>query len=57
MSKRFAPSKAPAVAPKRQRKMLTIAQKFGLVDMLNESRSYAAVGCHYRINKSERIFL
>uniref|UniRef100_A0A671Y3U3 DDE-1 domain-containing protein n=1 Tax=Sparus aurata TaxID=8175 RepID=A0A671Y3U3_SPAAU len=43
---------APAVAPKRQRKMLTIAQKVGLLDMLKEGKSYAAVGRHYGINES-----
>uniref|UniRef100_A0A8C6UUK7 DDE-1 domain-containing protein n=1 Tax=Neogobius melanostomus TaxID=47308 RepID=A0A8C6UUK7_9GOBI len=43
---------APAVAPKRQRKMLTIAPKVGILDMLKEGRSYAAVGRHYRINES-----
>ncbi|XP_035265329.1 tigger transposable element-derived protein 1-like [Anguilla anguilla] len=32
--------------------MLTIAQKVGLLDMLKEGRSYAAVGRHYGINES-----
>ncbi|XP_004082589.1 tigger transposable element-derived protein 1-like [Oryzias latipes] len=51
-SKRAAPSKAPAVAPKRQRKMLTVTQKVGLLDMLKEGRSYSAVGRHYGLNES-----
>uniref|UniRef100_A0A8C5I5H0 HTH psq-type domain-containing protein n=1 Tax=Gouania willdenowi TaxID=441366 RepID=A0A8C5I5H0_GOUWI len=47
-----APTKAPAVAPNRQRKMLTISQKVRLLDMLKEGKSYAAVGHHYGINES-----
>nr|XP_032836090.1 tigger transposable element-derived protein 1-like [Petromyzon marinus] len=39
--KQTARKKAPAVAPKRQRKMLTIAEKVGLLDMLKEGRRYA----------------
>uniref|UniRef100_A0A667YR71 HTH CENPB-type domain-containing protein n=1 Tax=Myripristis murdjan TaxID=586833 RepID=A0A667YR71_9TELE len=35
-----------------RRKMLTIAQKVGLLDMLKEGRSYVAVGHHYGINES-----
>uniref|UniRef100_A0A3B3Z945 HTH psq-type domain-containing protein n=1 Tax=Periophthalmus magnuspinnatus TaxID=409849 RepID=A0A3B3Z945_9GOBI len=47
-----APTKAPVPASKRPRKMLTIAEKVELLDMLREGRSYAAVGRHYRINES-----
>ncbi|XP_017165864.1 tigger transposable element-derived protein 1-like isoform X2 [Poecilia reticulata] len=43
---------APAAAPKRKRKMLTIAQKVELLDMLKEGKSYAAVGRHFEINES-----
>lgn len=32
--------------------MLTIAEKVGLLDMLKEGRSYAAVRRHYGINES-----
>uniref|UniRef100_A0A3Q1B5X2 DDE-1 domain-containing protein n=1 Tax=Amphiprion ocellaris TaxID=80972 RepID=A0A3Q1B5X2_AMPOC len=39
-------------APKRKRKMLNIAEKVKLLDMLKEGRSYAAVGHHYGINES-----
>lgn len=56
-TKRSAPTKAPAVAPKRQRKMLTIAQKVGLLDMLKEGKSYAAVGRHYGINESSVCYI
>ncbi|XP_060765555.1 tigger transposable element-derived protein 1-like [Neoarius graeffei] len=51
-TKRPAPTKAPPDAPKRQRRMLTIAEKVKLLDMLKEGRSYAAVGRHYGINES-----
>lgn len=46
------PSKTAAEAPKRHRKMLSIAQKVGHQDTLNKNRSYTAKGHHYRINKS-----
>lgn len=42
----------PAATPKRQRQMLTIAQKAELLDMLKEGKRYAAVGRHYRRNES-----
>ena len=51
-TKRSAPTKAPAVGAKRQRKMLTIAEKVELLDMLKEGKSYAATGRHYGINES-----
>lgn len=51
-TKRSAPEKAPEDRPKRKRKMLTIAEKVKLLDMLKEGRSYAAVGLHYGINES-----
>uniref|UniRef100_A0A672Z0S3 HTH psq-type domain-containing protein n=1 Tax=Sphaeramia orbicularis TaxID=375764 RepID=A0A672Z0S3_9TELE len=51
-TKRSAPTAAPVVTPKRQRKMTNIAQKVGLLDTLKEGRSSAAVGRHYRINES-----
>ncbi|XP_055078751.1 tigger transposable element-derived protein 1-like [Periophthalmus magnuspinnatus] len=50
--KRSAPTNAPAPAPKRTRKMLTIAEKVVLLDKLKEGRSYAAVGRLYGINES-----
>uniref|UniRef100_A0A3B4A3J9 HTH psq-type domain-containing protein n=1 Tax=Periophthalmus magnuspinnatus TaxID=409849 RepID=A0A3B4A3J9_9GOBI len=50
--KRPAPTKVPAPTPKRPRKMLTIPEKVGLLDMLREGRSYMAVGHHYGINES-----
>lgn len=56
-TKCFAQSKAPVVAPKRQRKMLTIAQKVGNLDMIKESGSYAAVVRHYGINKSSVCYI
>ncbi|KAF2358989.1 HTH CenpB-type DNA-binding domain [Trinorchestia longiramus] len=37
---------------KRQRKMLTIADKVKLLDMLKEVRNFAAVGRHFGINES-----
>ena len=51
-TKRSAPTKAPALGAKRQRKMLTIAEKVELLDMLKEGKSYAATGRHYGINES-----
>ena len=51
-TKRSGPTKAPAAGPKRQRKMLSIADKVKLLDMLREGKSYAAVGRHYGINES-----
>ena len=50
--KRPASAKASGSEPKRQRKMLTIAEKVKLLDMLKEGRSFAAVGRHYGINES-----
>lgn len=50
--KRPAPSKPSGSDSKRQRKMLTIAEKVKLLDMLKEGRSYADVGRHYGINES-----
>uniref|UniRef100_A0A3Q3K3G5 HTH psq-type domain-containing protein n=1 Tax=Monopterus albus TaxID=43700 RepID=A0A3Q3K3G5_MONAL len=38
--------------PKRRRKMLTIAEKVELLDMLKEGQSYASVGHHCGINES-----
>ncbi|XP_067947476.1 tigger transposable element-derived protein 1-like [Watersipora subatra] len=53
MSKKcFVPAKRPPDTPKRLRKMLTIAEKVTLLDMLKEGKSYAAVGRHYGINES-----
>lgn len=53
MSKKCsAPTKEPPDALKRQRKMLTIAEKVKLLDMLKEGKSYAAVVRHYGINES-----
>uniref|UniRef100_A0A3P9I0D2 DDE-1 domain-containing protein n=1 Tax=Oryzias latipes TaxID=8090 RepID=A0A3P9I0D2_ORYLA len=40
------------LGPKRQRKMLSIADKVKLLEMLREGKSYAAVGRHYEINES-----
>ena len=51
-TKRSAPTKAPAVGAKRQRKMLTIAEKVELLGMLKKSKSYAATGRQYGINES-----
>ncbi|XP_062821287.1 tigger transposable element-derived protein 1-like [Anolis carolinensis] len=42
----------PGHEPKCKRKMLTIKEKVELLDMLQERRSYAAVGRHYGINES-----
>uniref|UniRef100_A0A674PNP0 HTH psq-type domain-containing protein n=1 Tax=Takifugu rubripes TaxID=31033 RepID=A0A674PNP0_TAKRU len=42
----------PEDAPKGKRKMLNIAEKVKLLDMLKEAKSYAAVGCQYGINES-----
>ena len=50
--KRSVPTNGPLDAPKRPRKMLTIAEKVKLLDMLKEGKSYAAVGRHYGINES-----
>ena len=50
--KRPASAKASGSEPKRQRKMLTRAEKVELLDMLKEGRSFAAVGRHYGINES-----
>uniref|UniRef100_A0A8C6LNN1 HTH psq-type domain-containing protein n=1 Tax=Nothobranchius furzeri TaxID=105023 RepID=A0A8C6LNN1_NOTFU len=49
--KRSASAKA-ATEPKRKRKMMTIAEKVTLLDMLNEGRSYAAVARHFGVNES-----
>uniref|UniRef100_A0A8C6MJZ7 DDE-1 domain-containing protein n=1 Tax=Nothobranchius furzeri TaxID=105023 RepID=A0A8C6MJZ7_NOTFU len=38
--------------PKRKRKMMTIAEKVTLLDMLNEGRSYTAVARHFGVNES-----
>ena len=50
--KRAATSKASGTQPKRQRKVMTIAEKVELLDMLKAGRSSAAVGRHYGINES-----
>lgn len=47
-----ASTKAPVDAPKKQREVLAIAEKVKLLDMLKESKSYAAIGRHYGINES-----
>ena len=49
--KRSASAKA-ATEPKRKRKMMTIAEKVTLLDMLKEGRSYAAVARHFGVNES-----
>lgn len=51
-TKRSGLTKAPAAGPKRQQKMLSIAEKVKLLDTLREGKSYVAVGRHYRINES-----
>uniref|UniRef100_K7FQ19 HTH CENPB-type domain-containing protein n=1 Tax=Pelodiscus sinensis TaxID=13735 RepID=K7FQ19_PELSI len=38
--------------PKRHRKMMTIAEKVTLLDMLKEGRSYAAAARHFGVNES-----
>ncbi|XP_051781620.1 tigger transposable element-derived protein 1-like [Erpetoichthys calabaricus] len=43
---------ASGAMPKRQRKMLTIAEKVNVLDMLKKGSSYAAVGRHYGLNES-----
>lgn len=50
-TKRSAATKALTDVPKSQRKMLTMAEKVQLLDILMEGRSYAAPGHHYRINE------
>ena len=42
-------TKAPSVAPKRKRIMLTIAQ---MLDMLEEGKDCVAVGRHYGVKES-----
>lgn len=37
---------------KQSRKTLTIIKMVKLLDMLNEWRSYMAVGCHFGLNES-----
>ncbi|XP_066977814.1 tigger transposable element-derived protein 1-like [Macrobrachium rosenbergii] len=49
--KRSASAKA-GTEPKRQRKMMTIAEKVTLLDMLKEGRSYAALARHFGVNES-----
>ena len=38
--------------PKRQRKVMTLHDKVQLLDMINEGKSYAAVGRHFGVNES-----
>ena len=45
--KRSAQTKVPAGAPKRQRKMPTIAQNVRLLDMGKEGKHYTAIERHY----------
>ena len=52
--KRAATSKASGTQPKRQRKVMTIAEKVELLDMLKAGRSSAAVGRHYGIESTVR---
>ncbi|XP_066970065.1 tigger transposable element-derived protein 1-like [Macrobrachium rosenbergii] len=49
--KRAASSKA-GTEPKRHRRMMTIAEKVKLLDMLKEGRKFAAVACHFGVNES-----
>ncbi|XP_068204963.1 uncharacterized protein [Palaemon carinicauda] len=49
--KRSASTKAGS-EPKRHRKMMTIAEKVTLLDMLKEGRSYAAAARHFVVNES-----
>ena len=46
------PTRRPAVGAEKQKKMLTIAQKVDLLDMLKEGKSYAATSRHYGIKES-----
>ena len=50
--RRSAQTRAPAVAPKKQRKMLTIAKDVTLLDMLKEGTNYVAIERHYGIRES-----
>ena len=50
--KRAAGSMASCTLPKRQIKVMAIAEKVGLLVMLKARRSFAAVGYHYKINES-----
>ncbi|XP_039598433.1 tigger transposable element-derived protein 1-like [Polypterus senegalus] len=52
MSTKRSAAATSGVVPKCQRKMLTIAEKVQLLDMLKQGKSYAAVGRHYGINES-----
>ena len=49
--KRSTQTKAPAVALKRQRKMLAIVQNDRLLDMLKEGTNYTAVRHHHGIKE------
>ena len=47
-----AQTKTPAIASKRQRKILTIAQNVRPLDMMKERKNYASLGCHDEIKES-----
>ncbi|KAG2458549.1 LMBR1 protein, partial [Polypterus senegalus] len=55
--KRSAPATASGAVPKRQRKMLTIAEKVNVLDKLKEGKSYTAVGHYYSINEATILFI
>ncbi|XP_028658970.1 tigger transposable element-derived protein 1-like [Erpetoichthys calabaricus] len=52
MAPKHAPSSKAGAEPKRQRTMMTIAEKVKLLDMLKEGRTYAAVARQYGVNES-----
>ena len=51
-SKRLASSPASGKEPKRQKKAMTLHEKAKLLDMVEEWKSYAALGRHYGVNEN-----
>ncbi|XP_051784731.1 tigger transposable element-derived protein 1-like [Erpetoichthys calabaricus] len=52
MAPKRAPSSKAGAEPKRQRRMMMIAEKVKLLDMLKEGRTFAAVARQYGMNES-----
>ena len=52
MSHKGSPSSKTGTEPKRQWKMMTIAEKEKLLDMLKEGQIFAAAARHFGMNKS-----
>ena len=57
MAPKHALSPKAVTEPKWQRRMMTIAEKVKLLDMIKEGRTFAAVARHFGVNESTVRFI